>query len=778
MSTVRLKCKKIKLKDIFIDSNTNFSILNDAINRSNILTIYVYQLLRLWIIHKYESTGEIQPLKKSIIICAFKVFTINHKLKKDQDNQELSIEKLPIEKLSIKELLNCPEDNKLLHQPIEVNLSKKRLNKDNVDMYNELNNFYKEHFKDLINENTVSGKNLSHIIPPLATEMITNIENNIKMNFFNYIRRFVNSNFKQYNLEQQLNVTGTELAILKETLNKNLCTLKNDILSEDGDIKSTGYYLEWLNKYKSKILPVKPDKISYYDDLILNPYKYLKYMINMNKILEEFNLKQYQVFPLRTTYVKKNIHLETSALIDLFMENKNEYFKDIVNNKKTVWNKLFKLNNQIFKGTKYVFDYRISTNGYSCSLLFIHSDDQAKNEKRKANIVNASKKTNNSNKGLSDDEIKEEELKREKLKQERKEKLLKEKSDKKIAFKSLPKVEKKRIIEENKQLKMKAKSEDEFNKINRIEFPYIDELPQCLIDELILLHKIYIDPGKRDLLKMLGDNGKYFTYSSAERKKETKSSKYKKKLLKYKKNNGIIKLETEMSNYRSKSVISSVFKDYIRNYNEIIVKIKENIRTDIFEKLKWFGFINKKRSEDNLLNKIETVYGKNSIIIIGDWSISKQMRNFISTPMISLKRVLRRRFKVYNIDEFRTSILYYKTNERCKNLYVPNKKNNPYLRKVHSVLTYKMENNSNGYINRDKNSVNNIKKISESILKGNGRPYNFLRSTDIENIVVTKNKTANHNAQIDMGKLAKVNHNALTDMMTSSLGPIDKNGYL
>ena len=58
-----------------------------------------------------------------------------------------------------------------------------------------------------------------------------------------------------------------------------------------------------------------------------------------------------------------------------------------------------------------------------------------------------------------------------------------------------------------------------------------------------------------------------------------------------------------------------------------------------------------------MLNKIENKYGKDIKIIIGDWSIGKQMRNFISTPNLAIKRKLNTRFEVYNIDEFRTSCL-------------------------------------------------------------------------------------------------------------------------
>ena len=65
--------------------------------------------------------------------------------------------------------------------------------------------------------------------------------------------------------------------------------------------------------------------------------------------------------------------------------------------------------------------------------------------------------------------------------------------------------------------------------------------------------------------------------------------------------------------------------------------------------------------------------------------------------------------KLYNLDEFRTSKLNYKTEEVCENLYLPDLKGKS--RKLHSVLTYKMENGQIGYINRDENVVNNIIKI-------------------------------------------------------------------
>ena len=156
--------------------------------------------------------------------------------------------------------------------------------------------------------------------------------------------------------------------------------------------------------------------------------------------------------------------------------------------------------------------------------------------------------------------------------------------------------------------------------------------------------------------------------------------------------------------------------------NEVLYKLYQNTK---FRQYKWYSFINKKRTEDNMVNKIAKKYSKDHIIIIGDWSIGKQMRNFISTPNLTLKRKLQETFKVYNIDEFRTSCLNYKTEELCNNLYLPDKRN--IERKMHSILTFKMENKRKGCINRDKNGCKNIQKVFNHYIETGERPEKYKR---------------------------------------------------
>ena len=76
------------------------------------------------------------------------------------------------------------------------------------------------------------------------------------------------------------------------------------------------------------------------------------------------------------------------------------------------------------------------------------------------------------------------------------------------------------------------------------------------------------------------------------------------------------------------------------------------------------------------LNNIKYKFGENCTLMMGDWSVSKQMRHFISTPMIGLRRRLRKEFDVINIDEYNTSKLNHKTEEENDNLSSVQKNSN------------------------------------------------------------------------------------------------------
>jgi hypothetical protein len=616
----KYRCIKVPLHSILHKDDNAINIFNtiqDAVYRTNYITTKTNLLLRLWCLEKYHQNIDIPIIDENTIRMCMKSLLLPSSGPK-------------------------PKNNNLL-------------------LFNE--------FKALHNFELEDGKNLSSVFDYYAITILTSIENNIKLHFFDYVNRFINSYFKHINKD---NLNDKEF---KKQLFKELHSVKSDILN--GTLKSDEKYHNWINEYHYKIVPQEYDK-SYHYDVKCHPQKYIKHMIFMNCELEKIGGKMYQFFPLQTAITPNHIQIDTKSVIELLVDkDKKKYIDNVLLYKEILWDKYFTINPKI---KNYQFDNTIITDGYAAALRFIHKDY-----------------------------IEGELLKKEKMKQARQN------------------AKNKDTIKMNKSA-TKAKDNSISSKEEVIDFPYIDE-----VDKIELEGKhIFIDPGKRTLFTMMNDEGKFLSYTNKQRVSETKRLVYQNKLKKYKEHLGITEKENELSSYNSKSCNLDNYRAFIDkkiSINKDIYKLYQNKK---FRQYKWYAFINKKRTEDNMLNKIEKAYGKDSIVIIGDWCIEKQMKNFISTPNIGLKRKLKERFKVYNIDEYRTSCLNYKTEEPCNNLYLPDKNNK--TRKIHSILTYKMEKNRLGCINRDKNGCKNIQKIFEYYIKNNTRPENYRRGQAIQKL--------------------------------------------
>ena len=660
----KYRCFKVPITAILHQDNTiaerNIMTLQDAISRANKITSKSYLLLRLWVLQKYHNNIVIPEITTDTISMAMKSIMKPSSGPKPKGNNQLLLQE----------------------------------------------------FQNLYNFSLEDGKNLSAILDYYATTMLTSITNNIKIHFFDYVNRFINSYFNAIYKEEITN------KIFKKQLFKELRVVKNDILNNT--LLCDEKYHTWINETRYKIVPKEYDT-SYYYDVCCEPYKYLKHTIFMCLELERLEAKAFQFFPIQTNAVPRHIQVDTKAMVELFVDTKRDeklmkickfpekdgkIMKSVSNNlmycleenKEFIWDYLWDV-----KQTRknYQFDYTIITDGYATSLRFLHKDyveeEQQKKDKKKAG-----------KKALQGLTKEEKENRKEEKKQQQKEQM-------------------KLLRKQRKENPPKKKETTE----DLPEFPYIDELPM----EALKGKHIFIDPGKRSLFAMMDDKGKFCSYTNGMRIKETKRLKYQRLLKNYKDKIHITETEETLNKYNSKSCNVDKFKEYIAKkleVNDIVVPLYQNIQ---FRKYKWYAFINKKRSEDNMLNMIEKKYSKYHTIIIGDWSIGKQMRNFISTPNLSLKRKLKERFKVYNIDEFRTSCLSYKTKDLCKNLYLPDKKGED--RKIHSILTYQMENNRKGCINRDKNGCKNIRYVFNYYKKTGKRPERFSREYKLERIAST-----------------------------------------
>ena len=142
------------------------------------------------------------------------------------------------------------------------------------------------------------------------------------------------------------------------------------------------------------------------------------------------------------------------------------------------------------------------------------------------------------------------------------------------------------------------------------------------------------------------------------------------------------------------------------------------------QKLNWFIYLNTKKHDKNIANKLIEKYGKNTKMIIGDWS-GKGKISYISTPCVGFKKTLRKTFPTYLIDEYKTSKISSTTLTETNKL---NLRINGHMCELYPVLTFSMSNQRLGCINRDKNATLNFQKIIRSLIETQKRPIEFLRA--------------------------------------------------
>lgn len=737
-------CKTIKCNlQTILSDHVDYGPFFDIIKRANNINFVCSHFIRCYVLYCFNNDVDIPILNKNFIHVAFRTLS-----------------------------------KKSLSGPHFLN--------DQLILFNKLNTFYIEHFKELllsekeisdrlfldslnytmcddIDDTKYDSKNMSYIFNLFGTEMVTSYTNNIKLNFFNYLNKYVNQNFiydepirlskEEYHKlstieKQKHNDHNKKIYEQNKILKKELLYVKQDLIN--GTVTSDNKYHIWINEQKKIILPeLKNDFKTHDEQLQVSCDMYLKYMLIMNKRLENNNKKMFQVIPLRTSMTDKYVHFDTSCIKEIF----NEVHSGKINNE--IWKEYFNIDAYYYKDNgeledsfsnkqphyklkNYSFNHQISTDGHSVSINFIkNGKKEAKKQDIKARS-NASKNSKNLQKNKTEDEIKIIKEKQELDKINKKKDALEQKKrynkEKKEVYKTLPK-------EEQDKIKLKIKLE----KNNNIE--YIEDAVKNKVIYEYLLQKykenkfVFIDPGMRALITALGKGilkatlkgkmrkGKIlYSYNNRRRLKDTKRLEYNKKIDKKKKeiiinNKSLKEQETELSKYNSKTTNFEEFKKYthekINLRNDVLKKDNYN---EYIKRHKWYGYINRERHEEKILNELEELYGSDAIIILGDWSERGSPIKYISTPSTKIREFLSRRFKVYLIDEYRTSCLYHKTGETGKKLKI--KEDN---REIHAVLTFKMLNNKD-CINRDYNSVSNMDKITEELMKTKERPEKYRRT--------------------------------------------------
>jgi len=647
-----MKTNKDNLKNIIKDTSI-LPIIEELVIRTNKIVIHAYQFLKLYLLHLYENNIPFPELTKDYISDIFKVIT------KRKCGSGGYTEK---------------------NMPLQLQI---------------LTNFYKSHYSQTIsesNDDILYYDKLSYILPYESIDMITNINNNIQEHFISHLNRYVNVVFNLKSKKESI-TKNTKDKLLRKELHKNLYQefnkIKKDLTTFNEELISDHQYHEWINLQKQKLFPnktsfdSKSNNIHY--ELKSNTQYFLTGMFHMCNELEKINneriinsqdqIKLFNVLPLRTNIIAKNICIDTCGLISNLLGNEStsehlkNYKKD--DNQFELWNRFFRLNKQVFKKNNYMFNYMIRTDGISCCILFIRVDKNGK----------LLSKTYQNKKCCQTDNMK-----------------------------------------------------------------YIEDIE--ITSELKKKRIVCIDPNVSSDLIYCGSRNENnelitFRYTQNQRRLETRKKKYSKIIDNVNKetivnNKSVKEIETLLSESKlnSKTCNYDKFKEYCIEKNKINKLLFKHYEQTFFRKFKLNAFINTQKSESKMIQNFKNKFGDPQItaIVVGDFSKDHNMKGLEPAVNKRFRRLFKNTgYETYLINEFRTSKLCNCCNNELETFIMkPSKKpkTKGQLCQCFGLLRCKSVMPQCKVIhNRDKNAVQNMLNIVESIFNTGKRPIKFTRET-------------------------------------------------
>jgi hypothetical protein len=701
------------------------SILDDACFRVHQLIIHNYQFIRLWILHKYHLKLDLPTLTEATFTTGF---------------------------VALK-----------LQEP-----SKRSVGASNLGLFQEFRQFIQTDYQSLNYNSQISGNNLTSPLNYAAKEMLTAVETNIKLNLTKYINRFVDLCFGDQPISQQHDGVSSKIQKGKQKqafkrkhkteadiqLKKDRSAIKNDLINQT--LKSPSKYHHEILKHRQLIFP--KDVINYQDDVNVHPQSYLKGMIYMSLAIEKANPKNktFQFFPLRTDAVMKSVLIDSRGLRELAFTDPQtkKLYANLTLTKAQMWKRLFKFNHSKFRLPNYSFDYQIKTDGYTASVLFIHHDHREKHEQSKVKRQQAKKAGHAQTKGLTP------------MAKQAHQLVLKTQKDAKVSERL--KLTQQHRIKLQAQIASYTKADRDLYfkqlKKSKKEFLHLEDLTDVQFQRLKTSRWCVIDPGLRDLLHIKGEGVafgpqeralakkkaiakksgttaqltaldqrleqspensiKTVSYSSKQYLKETKRLKYQRLIQNYRTKMGITKVEMQLNDCKQRTCQLDTFKQYISIKNQVNLTLLDTYKNEIFRQYQWYGFINRKKAEEKLIRTIKITYGKDVVLCYGDYDKGECPLKYISVPGIGLKRTLAKHFTIYDVNEFRTSVLHHKSEERCGNLHIEGQK-------LHAVLTFTTSSGRQGCLNRDENATFNMLTIVRQFLTDRSRPLRFCRGIQV-----------------------------------------------
>ena len=479
-----------------------------------------------------------------------------------------------------------------------------------VELKTQLEFFCRQYYQPTIvtEDPPLSYEHMNTILEYMAVTIETGYLNNIKQHFVSTIERYVNvcfdkkSKIESIKVDPSLDCTAKKAQITQ--FSSLLRRIKTDILSLSPILLSSSEYHAFILQARRDVLPPKTSyqHNSVYYDLQANPQDYLSGMFQMLRYIESQGASIINLFPLRSSIIPKYIKIDTTSLVHLLLDgDKHGYTKGYLTTK----GNLVRLQDQIwslfFKTGKKCF-YNKASHKYRFNYM-IETDGA----------------------GCSIQLIRQELFGRINLRQPNK---------------------------------------------NLVREKYIDEAP---IEALRHKTLVAIDPNLSDLLYCVtkdADQVIKLRYTQNQRRKETKSKEYLRSLEEFKastiiEGQSVVEWETQFSleldqdGCSHKSLRFEKFQKYVQYKN--ILNSKLFGFYEIFEhrRLKWYGYINRQKSEARFLDRFKQIFGPPDQVIIGIGDYEQHQHRQFKEPVKG--KGFRTMFRkagykdVYLVDEHKTS---------------------------------------------------------------------------------------------------------------------------
>jgi hypothetical protein len=107
--------------------------------------------------------------------------------------------------------------------------------------------------------------------------------------------------------------------------------------------------------------------------------------------------------------------------------------------------------------------------------------------------------------------------------------------------------------------------------------------------------------------------------------------------------------------WSSKSTVTEHFEHYLRTRNAVVCELRAFYARPFFRQARYDAFIGRRASEDRFFSKAKTVFGRDAVILYGDWGKKPNIRNQAPSPGVGFRRRMCSHFRVILVHEAYTS---------------------------------------------------------------------------------------------------------------------------